>query len=155
MHADRLYHGRTRGLSSPRRQESYRCMHHQLSRIRWGHYHQRDVDFRRETAPYKCSGNESSSVSSPKPRDESSPLSPGVHRQHLCGGLHQSPGETRSRTLLKETVMLFQHLQKWNMSLQAVHISGHLNVITDMLSREGQILSTEWSLNQAVVDVLF
>ena len=64
-------------------------------------------------------------------------------------------GGTRSRSLWKETVRLFQLVQEWNITLRAVHIPGRLNVIADMLSREGQILPTEWSLNQAVVQALF
>ena len=64
-------------------------------------------------------------------------------------------GGTRSRSLWKETVMLFQLLQRENVTLRAVHIPGRLNVIADMLSREGQVLPTEWSLNQGVIRALF
>ena len=36
------------------------------------------------------------------------------------------------------------------MTLVPRHLPGHLNVLVDHLSRRGQILKTEWSLNQTV-----
>ena len=38
--------------------------------------------------------------------------------------------------------------------LKARHIPGHLNVIADKLSRQGQVIQTEWSLRQEVFDLL-
>ena len=38
--------------------------------------------------------------------------------------------------------------------LKARHIPGRLNVIADKLSRQGQVIQTEWSLHQAVFDLL-
>ena len=38
--------------------------------------------------------------------------------------------------------------------LKARHIPGRLNVIADKLSRQGQIIQTEWSLHQEVFDLL-
>ena len=38
--------------------------------------------------------------------------------------------------------------------LKARHILGHLNVIADKLSRQGQIIQTEWSLHQEVFNLL-
>ena len=64
-------------------------------------------------------------------------------------------GGTRSWSLWEETILLFEMLQKRGVTLRAVHIPGRLNVIADMLSREGQVLPTEWSLNQRVVLALF
>ena len=64
-------------------------------------------------------------------------------------------GGTRSWSLWEETILLFKMLQERKVTLRAVHIPGRLNVIADMLSREGQILPTEWSLNQRVVWALF
>ena len=61
-------------------------------------------------------------------------------------------GGTRSSSLWQETKKLFDLLQPLRVLLRAVHIPGHLNSIADMLSREGQILPTEWSLNQSVVE---
>ena len=41
------------------------------------------------------------------------------------------------------------------MTLVPRHLPGHLNVLTDHLSRRGQILKTEWSLNQTIADRIF
>ena len=41
------------------------------------------------------------------------------------------------------------------MTLVPRHISGHLNMLADHLSRKVQILKTEWSLNQTIVDRVF
>ena len=38
--------------------------------------------------------------------------------------------------------------------LKARHIPGRLNVIADKLSRQGQVIQTEWSLHQGVFDLL-
>ena len=38
--------------------------------------------------------------------------------------------------------------------LRARHIPGRLNVIADKLSRQGQVIQTEWSLHQEVFDLL-
>ena len=38
--------------------------------------------------------------------------------------------------------------------LKARHIPGRLNVIADKLSRQGQVIQTEWSLHQEVFDLL-
>ena len=38
--------------------------------------------------------------------------------------------------------------------LRARHIPGHLNVITDKLSRHKQVIQTEWSLLQEIFDLL-
>ena len=40
-------------------------------------------------------------------------------------------------------------------SLKARYILGSLNVIADQLSRQGQILPTEWSLHPLVIQDLF
>ena len=41
------------------------------------------------------------------------------------------------------------------MTLVPRYLPGHLNVLEDHLSRRGQILKTEWSLNQTVADRIF
>ena len=64
-------------------------------------------------------------------------------------------GGTRSRSLWEETQLLFAVLFKGRFFLRARHIPGRLNVIADQLSREGQILPTEWSLHQELADLLF
>jgi len=62
-------------------------------------------------------------------------------------------GGTHSRSLWKESERLFQenpHIRLW-----ARHIPGKLNVIADQLSRQGQILPTEWTLHLDVVEEIF
>ena len=64
-------------------------------------------------------------------------------------------GGTRSRPLWEETRSLFAIVLQGSFFLRARHIPGRLNVIADQLSRDGQILPTEWSLNQEIADMLF
>ena len=45
--------------------------------------------------------------------------------------------------------------EKRGMTLVPRYLPGHLNVLADHLSRRGQILKTEWSLNQTVADRIF
>ena len=45
--------------------------------------------------------------------------------------------------------------EKRGMTLIPCHLPGHLNVLADHLSRRGQILKTEWSLNQTIADRIF
>ena len=64
-------------------------------------------------------------------------------------------GGTRSPSLWNETLLLFRETHSWSVTLRARHIPGRLNVIADQLSRAGQILPTEWSLHQDIVQDLF
>ena len=64
-------------------------------------------------------------------------------------------GGTRSWTLWEETRQLFEVVVGNNWTLRAVHIPGKLNVVADMLSREDQVLPTEWSLLPQVVRAVF
>ena len=41
------------------------------------------------------------------------------------------------------------------MTLVPHHLPRHLNLLADHLSRRGQILKTEWSLNQTIADRIF
>ena len=45
--------------------------------------------------------------------------------------------------------------EKRGMTLVPRYLPGYLNVLADHLSRRGQILKTEWSLNQTVADRIF
>ena len=45
--------------------------------------------------------------------------------------------------------------EKRGMTLVPRYLPGYLNVLADHLSRRGQILKTEWSLNQTVADRFF
>ena len=64
-------------------------------------------------------------------------------------------GGTRSRSLWLETRPLIQLAIAQGWLLRAKHIPGRLNVIADQLSRDGQVLPTEWSLQQEVADWVF
>ena len=64
-------------------------------------------------------------------------------------------GGTRSHSLWEEARTLFTWLHREQVHIRAIHIPGRLNVIADMLSRAGQVLPTEWSLNNRVVQALF
>ena len=67
-------------------------------------------------------------------------LSPYRPRQHLSVGLYQQTGRHKiSRTLCSNVE-----------NLEARHVLGSLNVITDGLSRRNQIQSTEWSLSPQI-----
>lgn len=54
-----------------------------------------------------------------------------------------------------EARLLFQWTLPRKLHLRARHIPGRLNVIADQLSREGQILPTEWSLAPDAVRMVF
>ena len=45
--------------------------------------------------------------------------------------------------------------EKRGMTLVPRYLPGHLNVLADHLSRRGQILKTEWSLDQTIADRIF
>jgi ribonuclease HI len=64
-------------------------------------------------------------------------------------------GGLRSSQLWHETRLLFSLLESRDLSLRARHIPGRLNVIADQLSRQGQILPTEWSLHPDIVRTVF
>ena len=60
-------------------------------------------------------------------------------------------GGTRSFTLMDLTVKILMWCQDNNITLRARHIPGRLNVLSDMLSRKGQIITTEWSLHPEII----
>ncbi len=64
-------------------------------------------------------------------------------------------GGTRSYSLMEETHLLFNLIREHNWNLRATYIPGRLNVIADDLSRQGQVLPSEWSLHQDAVQILF
>ena len=63
-------------------------------------------------------------------------------------------GGTKSASLMELTVKLLLWCQDNHIILRARHIPGRLNVLSDQLSRMGQIVSTEWSIHQSIVDQL-
>lgn len=61
-------------------------------------------------------------------------------------------GGTRSRSLMVLVWELFQWCLAHNCQLRARHIPGRLNVLADQLSRDHQVISTEWSLSPSVTE---
>ena len=64
-------------------------------------------------------------------------------------------GGTRSCSMMQETGLLFNLIIQRQWNVRARHIAGKLNVLADRLSRAGQVLQTEWSLNQSIADLIF
>nr|KAG5707751.1 hypothetical protein BaRGS_003326 [Batillaria attramentaria] len=63
-------------------------------------------------------------------------------------------GGTRSTQLCELTRDLLLWCESQDVTLSARHIPGRLNVIADSLSRHGQILHTEWTLNDATFNTI-
>lgn len=59
-------------------------------------------------------------------------------------------GGTKSKSLMDQATQLFLLCHQQNVNLRARYIPGRLNVIADQLSRDGQILPTEWSMHPLV-----
>jgi hypothetical protein len=64
-------------------------------------------------------------------------------------------GGTRSPDLLNLTSQLYTWLEENQITLKCRHIAGRLNVLADGLSREGQILPTEWGLHPRALNYLW
>ena len=76
-------------------------------------------------------------------------------RQHVSGCLPEKSGGTKSLTMNDLATDICLWSEKRGMTLVPRYLPGHLNVLADHLSRRGQILKTEWSLNQTVADRIF
>ena len=61
-------------------------------------------------------------------------------------------GGTRSPSLMNLTIKVLLWCQEHKVILRARHIPGKFNVISDQLSRLGQVVSTEWSLHQSIIE---
>jgi ribonuclease HI len=64
-------------------------------------------------------------------------------------------GGTHSGSLFLLVEELLLYVNNLGSTVRAKHIPGARNVLADQLSRSGQILSTEWTLNQQVANHLF
>ncbi|KAL8590051.1 hypothetical protein ACOMHN_034282 [Nucella lapillus] len=64
-------------------------------------------------------------------------------------------GGARSSTLSLMAESLLQWCYHRNITLQASHIAGKLNILADALSRSKAVLSTEWTLNSQLLDVVW
>ena len=67
----------------------------------------------------------------------------------------RNQGGTKSLTMNDLATDICLWSEKRGMTLVPRYLPGHLNVLADLLSRRGQILKTEWSLNQTVADRIF
>lgn len=65
-------------------------------------------------------------------------------------GQIRNQGGTHSRELFDLTVRLFEWADLHRVTLVPRHIPGRLNVIADRLSRQHQVIHTEWSLSPVV-----
>ena len=63
-------------------------------------------------------------------------------------------GGTQSLSLSRQASWLLGWCADRRITLRARHIPGHLNVLADALSREGQVLPSEWSLSPRVFKAL-
>ena len=76
-------------------------------------------------------------------------------RQHVSGCLpEKSGGHQIARNELFSHIHMSVVREVGN-DTSSRYLPGHLNVLADHLSRRGQILKTEWSLNQTVADRFF
>jgi len=64
-------------------------------------------------------------------------------------------GGTRSSEMMEETFKLFQVLQNKSWYLKARYFPGSKNVVADSLSRQNQVIPSEWSLHPAVTQAIF
>ena len=64
----------------------------------------------------------------------------------------QRQGGTKSLTLFRMTQEMYLWLLDNRITLYCKHVPGKLNVVADQLSRAGEILPTEWSLNNRVLE---
>jgi hypothetical protein len=64
-------------------------------------------------------------------------------------------GGTRSQTLCTPTLELLDWTHQNNIQLSARHVPGRLNVVADFLSRRNQIIPSDWTLRQDIVDHLW
>ena len=64
-------------------------------------------------------------------------------------------GGARSSSLSIKAEQLLTWCRKQGITLSALHVAGKLNVLADQLSRSHQIIHTEWTLSQSVLQGLW
>jgi hypothetical protein len=64
-------------------------------------------------------------------------------------------GGLRSKALYTQTLELFTFLEENKIEVRAKHIPGKLNVLADQLSRDGEIVNTEWSLHPSIIKAIW
>ena len=127
------------------------CLHGRLGSPYEYEPHLREMDKRTVQVPHKPVGIDCSAVSSP-PLGENPPKQCSACCNGQCDRccIYQQQGGTVSRTMCVEVMNLWIWAHKRNIHLIARHIPGKLNVLADSLSRDGQILPTEWSLSPTI-----
>ena len=76
------------------------------------------------------------------------------HRQHYSCGIHKQGGRYEVRLTLCPSMAAPVLVQSETCCPEGQTHPRRLNVIADKLSRQGQIIQTEWSLHQEVFDLL-
>ena len=64
-------------------------------------------------------------------------------------------GGTHSQSLCNMAVELMLLCDQNRVNIKARYLPGRLNTLADCLSRKGNVVQTEWSLNQRVADLVF
>jgi hypothetical protein len=64
-------------------------------------------------------------------------------------------GGTKSRSLWLLTQTLYKFLEEHQIRVLCRHIPGRLNVLADRLSRQGQILPTEWTVHPNILEAVW
>ena len=64
-------------------------------------------------------------------------------------------GGTHSQSLCNMAVEIMLWCAKNRVHIKARYLPGRLNALADCLSRKGNVVQTEWSLNQRVADLVF
>ena len=109
----------------------------------------------RKSSSYKLPGTKSCLTSLEKiPAPSTRKSRSSCHRQHHSCGIHQQGGRYEVGLTLCPSMATPVLVQSERVVLKARHIPGRLNVIADKLSRQGQIIQTEWSLHQEVFNLL-
>ena len=70
-----------------------------------------------------------------------------THRQYDSSSVSEESGETRSRSLTKlaSRILLLAHQN--GITILPQHIRGQLNVLADLASRVGQVVPSEWAVD--------
>ena len=132
----------------------YRCLKRRLGCSLRPLHSKRILVSSRKSITHKLSGIKGC-LAGPKkvPTHSTGSYCSGCHRQHYSCGIHKQGGRYEVRlTLCPWRLLCWCNLR--HIVLKARHIPGRLNVIADKLSRQGQIIQTEWSLHQEVFNLL-
>ena len=133
----------------------YRCLKRRLGcSLRRLHSKRRLVSSRKSSS-HKLPGTKSGLTGLEKvPALGTRQSSSSCHRQHHSCGIHQQGRRYEVRLTLCPSMATPVLVQSETSSPKGQTHPGCLNVIADKLSRQGQVIQTEWSLHQGVFDLL-